>query len=282
MPESGFWNVAWETEAALENGPGSTPGLTDQDVVGRLSADLVLQRFIFGYRGYSDPSWLSIFVDHGLFRATPQLERLNDGSLRAWSWPALSYLRAVAKDNHETVAQILLEISTDNWWVITEAIGVAATLEGSLAVSPLLSLLKKWQSLNIQWARSETLYAALSRIAQSGSPPSLVEAMTRIFVRFVGSPTEQYELTSLVTSIQDGEIWGSQVGEVADAVEAAFLHTEQESPYGGLARLRTSESASDLLTQLWLDAVSNEHVRSGSFHSYRRGSRNLRPVRPDR
>lgn len=277
MTSGGFWEPAWSIIERLKAGP--VGDASDSSLVAELVGDLTLQRYAFLARDFDDPRWLGPFRQEGLFNEPPPVEKVEGGA-RAWGWPALTYLRAVGNSDPSTSAEILEGLVSENWWVVSDALSVAVELPTDVVARPVLSLLRDWERLAVQWTDPDTLIRSLRRIAETNDGgKALTEALVRILGRFTEERANRYDLSELVPQIR-AELGDHASGPLADAVEEVLLFraaaTEWHPLISGLDDLRVDADGVELLVQEWLESAVSEAKASGGFAVLRRCVRLLR------
>lgn len=276
MTTASFWESAWAIVERLEAGP---LGTDDASLVAELAGDLNLQTYAFMVREFDDPAWLLPFRQDGLFDVPPPVE-LVDGGMRARGWPALIYLRAVAGSEPAVSAEILEGVISENWWVVSDALSVAAELPAEVAKRPILSLLREWERSAIQWTEPETLIKSLRAIADTETGEgALTEALSRILGRFTDDRSNRYDLSELLPKIS-AELGEAVVTPLADAVEGVLLLRLAKGDWRawayGLDDLRVDADSLELLVHEWLTSVAIEAKASSGFAPLRRCVRLLR------
>ncbi|MDO8390537.1 MAG: hypothetical protein Q7V57_08615 [Actinomycetota bacterium] len=277
-----FWRDAWAVVETLQAGP-DTPSDAREMAVGLLRDDLLIQRYAFGFRRVSDPRWLPIFRQAGLFTSPPPVVTVEGGGRRASGWPILAYLREVGSSRPEECTEILSAISTNNWWVVAEALAIAVEIDDDSAIAPLLSLLRQWEKMEMQWTQPEVLSRALDRLASQQEGHSFVEGMFRIARRFIDDRSNHYELREVIPGIAS-RLEPHPVRGIADAVEEVFLSkaiTSDWRPYlRSLDDTSSFEDPVELLVREWLTAIARELEAYGGFAAFRRAVRLLAAPSP--
>lgn len=267
-----FWGRAWEAAGALAGEPTDAP----PDVIVDLETNLVLQRYVFVHLEFGDSSWLTLFRAAGLFANPPALEQV-DGGVRATGWPVLNYLLAVAPEEPEQCAEIISGIRTDNWWVVTDALSVAAALPPALSIGPILGLMAQWESSPVQWTSPDLLEQILQRVIDADDSAALREVMSRIATRFIAVGQNHYDLAEVLPRISE-MVHAEEptlLGDVVEEVLALPALAGQLRDYWYELDDLDEDNATDLLLSAWLSALEAETSSGRAHGAARRASRLL-------
>lgn len=243
MSATNFWPTAWAVEESLNQ---SAPPV--QAELEALIDSLLLQRLIFVHHDWHKPGWLDELKSAGLFRSPPEVIQTPNG-LQAQAWPALAYLGRAASEQPRTAEGILVDIESDNWWVVTDALGVAVTLPDEIATTPILHLLRSYQRAPVQWAPPELLASVLSKLAASPDGPwDLTEGAYRILGKLLDDSNRAYTIPEVI-HVGTAEMGERALPAVANGIEAALIATTLRSGtrFSAFDNLDTVLSNSDSL-----------------------------------
>lgn len=268
-----FWTTAWTTLRQLDSGPPDSGD--DSVLVAEISNDLVLQRYLFIHHAFADPAWLSAFISGGLFSNPPAVEHNADGSIRAYGWPALTYLLAVAPLDPIRAASVLESIHSDNWWVISDALAVAGAIEGEEVIAPILSLLAQWEATPAQWTTPDLLRNAVERLAASGGEGDLQQGVGRILDRFLEDGRTHYDVAEAIPDVLARTL-AAAPSVLATTIEeslASLAVTDRLSRFRCALDDLDPDEPVDVLLAGWLDAAVREASNDDSYLTARRAAR---------
>lgn len=271
-----FWRLAWSVEGQLNSLAPSAP--ESREPLAALRDDLVLQQFLFVHRSWARPEWLGAFRASGLFEDPPSVERV-DGGLRTRAWPVMQYLKAIATQSPVEVADVLVNLRSDNWWVISDGLEAAITLPAEQGVPPILNLLAEWQGAPTTWTHPETISRALTKLAEATlDPAQLGVATARVLDKLWRDTSQWYELEEVLNRLAEAD--APVRYRVADGVELTLLGRR------GVRRYKSASFAprlddldpdvSDpvqLLARHWLALTEDEPKVVGPEATYARAAR---------
>ena len=126
----------------------------------------------FFFEQASDPSWIPLLRNNGLFSSPPDLERVADKQWNASYWWPLNYLSRAASHDPETVVEVILALpDIDNPRIKTQVLDIARKLPGvqSARLKPKIlvigqrdfPLMGHWYTeLLVHWVRQNEIQAA--------------------------------------------------------------------------------------------------------------------------
>lgn len=263
-----FWPRVWEAGRTL-----AESNELDERTATALR-DPAVQRFVFGYKGFSDPAWFHQFRAAGLFKDPPGVQRHGD-RMTAEGWPVMSYLTAAASEVPAEVADVLGSLVTDNWWVIASAIETAGSLPVPASEDAILHVLRQWHSSSVHWTDPEALVAVFERLAGQPDLSSLTEAVFRVMSRIWEVRGVGYDVSEVLTSATE-RLPSASHGSIADGIELAILHrvvTSTEWSGFGVSLSDLDRDMEDPLSELlttWLRIANAETKRSGASGALQR------------
>lgn len=260
-----FWTSAWESLEEARSGAD----LSESTVRG-LSTDWSVQRFVFDHKRAPSVSRFPVLRESGVFNHPPQLERLEDG-FRATGWPAMTFLNRASRRHRIEIAEILSNLESDNWWVISEGLGLAARLHKSVRREPILHMLDLWQSAPVKWIQPKRAAEALAALAEiDGSGPALEAALTKVSVVLLqerqNSPDLEDVLSKLFEQVGSDHYEALMTG-VETALAMPSVRSQSEGRYardGLRGTSRVSSDALDAMVALWVQMVDARSTREGT------------------
>lgn len=255
---SDFWPVAWRVLNEV-----SQPGLQtlSAETASALRTDLDVQRYVFAFKQAPTVRAFHALREGQIFTEPPELERVHDG-VRARGWPAMDYLDRCARRHGRAVAEILESLDSDNWWVISDGLGVASKLPLDVRRGPILHLLDLWQRADLKWIQPGQAAAALLALAEVESSDGPLEAaLTKVSLILLDDRQNAPDLEEVMSQVTD-RLGAQRLDPMLTSVETVLSmpSTRERSTYryehDGLRHAsRGSSDAFDSLIALWLQML---------------------------
>jgi hypothetical protein len=235
-----------------------------------LAKDWAVQRYVFDYKRAPNVNRFSALREAGVFDHPPELERVDNG-VRARGWAAMTFLERAARRHGTEIAEILTTLQSDNWWVISDGLGIASRLPRGVRTDPILHLFDLWQGAPIKWIQPRQASQALAALAEvEGSDRALEAALTQVSVILLDDRQNSPDLEEILSGVferlgpdyHDALLTGIETALAMPAVRSRGAYRYERDGLRNASR--GSADALDAMLALWVQMIDARSTQERS------------------
>ena len=265
-----LWPALWALDDFLDR---ETPPFSE--IAERL-LDPTSQAFLFLHRSFTETRLLPWARAAGVF-VVPRERPANK------SWPPIYYLKEVAAEEPQAVAEVLRDLRTDDPFLLDIALSVAVDLRAE-SDDVLIPLIDQWLDARFVWMNADLWARVLRQLAQSTADRRSVATDVVLSATTSGS---DYELGRLCDGLAEFEQHDWVLDVVEGATLAALAKEPRDEATWPISELQEDfpRGASATLVRAWLRALADSSASAaraqrllGASHQWARqmGLRALR------